>query len=128
VLISSDVFAHGKTCHDATLESTVGMSEEFGSDAKCNPLTTTDFSSFFITSVAEFPGILFTIFIIDRAGRKKAMAFELVVVGIFTMLCVLCVPEGLQTFFLFVARGMISGAFQAVYVYLFLLCLYSILV
>lgn len=42
----------------------------------CHPLATTDYMDLLWTTLAEFPGIFGTIFIIERCGRKKTMAFQ----------------------------------------------------
>lgn len=42
----------------------------------CHPLATTDYMDLLWTTLAEFPGIFATIFIIEKCGRKKTMAFQ----------------------------------------------------
>lgn len=42
----------------------------------CRPLQTTDYMDLLWTTLAEFPGIFATIFIIEKCGRKKTMAFQ----------------------------------------------------
>lgn len=42
----------------------------------CHPLSTTDYMDLLWTTLAEFPGIFATIYIIERFGRKKTMAFQ----------------------------------------------------
>lgn len=44
--------------------------------ADCHPLSTTDYMDLLWTTLAEFPGIFATIFVIERCGRKKTMAFQ----------------------------------------------------
>ena len=58
----------------------------------CKVLTNTDYLEFFITSVAEFPGILVTLILSDLIGLVK-------------------------TVFLFGIRESITGAYQALIVY-----------
>eukprot|EP00026_Physarum_polycephalum_P005204 Phypoly_transcript_05234.p1 GENE.Phypoly_transcript_05234~~Phypoly_transcript_05234.p1 ORF type:complete len:522 (+),score=55.19 Phypoly_transcript_05234:184-1566(+) len=84
--------------------------------AKCE-MTSKDYRQVFITSMAEFPGIIITILIIDYVGRKKTQGIEFFICGVFSILLFMCVPDTLQTIFIFVIRGLISGAFQASYVY-----------
>jgi len=50
-------------------------------------------------------------------GRRKTMAFELIVFSFFVLLVNMCTSRVTLTFLLFVARAFISGAFQAAYVY-----------
>jgi len=80
-------------------------------------MSSSDYREVFITSIAEFPGIVITVLIIDIIGRKKTQGFEFLVCGIFSILLFLCVPNTLQTVFIFIIRALISGAFQASYVY-----------
>lgn len=49
---------------------------ESGEQTDCHPLQTTDYMDLLWTTLAEFPGIFATIFIIEKCGRKKTMAFQ----------------------------------------------------
>uniref|UniRef100_A0A8W8K7A1 Major facilitator superfamily (MFS) profile domain-containing protein n=1 Tax=Magallana gigas TaxID=29159 RepID=A0A8W8K7A1_MAGGI len=62
-------------------------------------------------------GLFVTVFLIERIGRKFTMVFEFFVFGVFVLLANICTSRPVLTFFLFVARAFISGAFQAAYVY-----------
>lgn len=42
----------------------------------CHPLATTDYMDLLWTTLAEFPGIFATIYVIERFGRKKTMALQ----------------------------------------------------
>lgn len=42
----------------------------------CHPLETTDYMDLLWTTLAEFPGIFATIWIIEKCGRKKTMALQ----------------------------------------------------
>lgn len=42
----------------------------------CHPLSTTDYMDLLWTTLAEFPGIFATIYVIERCGRKKTMAIQ----------------------------------------------------
>lgn len=54
---------------------------------ECRQLATTDYMDLLWTTLAEFPGIFATIFIIEKCGRKKTMAFQfLLYAGCVTML------------------------------------------
>lgn len=58
-----------------------------GEVTDCHPLATTDYMDLLWTTLAEFPGIFATIFIIEKCGRKKTMAFQfLLYAGCVTML------------------------------------------
>ncbi|XP_026315751.1 synaptic vesicle 2-related protein [Hyposmocoma kahamanoa] len=85
--------------------------------ADCRPLQTTDYMDLLWTTLAEFPGIFATIFVIEKFGRKKTMAAQFVIFAV--CVCVL-IYNGNRTFLtcvLFLARGIIAGLFQAAYVY-----------
>ncbi|XP_065830949.1 putative transporter svop-1 isoform X2 [Oscarella lobularis] len=99
-------------CHDFSLAS--NMTNE----TKCSPLVTEDYLHMLWTTSAELPGILLTAFIIERIGRKKTMAAEFAgcIIGFFLMY--ICpVDKYLLMFFVFLVRGLVTGAFQAAYVY-----------
>ena len=87
--------------------------------AGCRELTSADYTDLLWTTLAEFPGILVTIVVIEFLGRKKTMALEFFVFSLCVfVLMIVCVPSrSLLTLILFVARGIISGVFQAAYVY-----------
>ncbi|XP_022086272.1 synaptic vesicle 2-related protein-like [Acanthaster planci] len=112
VLLSTELFASGSTC-------------SFGSPSQsqlecydaCQSLTTSDYVLLLWTTFAEFPGIILTFVIIEKLGRKKTMGIEFLCFAIFMFLLFICTSTTLLTVFLFAARGFISGAFQAAYVY-----------
>lgn len=86
--------------------------------ADCRQLTTRDYMDLLWTTLAEFPGIFATIFVIERFGRKHTMAVQFVIFS--ACVCVLFVCTNNRAFLtvtLFVARGIIAGVFQAAYVY-----------
>uniref|UniRef100_A0A8C9EXW0 SV2 related protein n=1 Tax=Pavo cristatus TaxID=9049 RepID=A0A8C9EXW0_PAVCR len=62
-------------------------------------------------------GVLVTLWIIDRIGRKKTMALSFFVFSFCSLLLFLCVGRNVLTVLLFIARAFISGGFQAAYVY-----------
>ncbi|XP_022913065.1 synaptic vesicle 2-related protein [Onthophagus taurus] len=86
--------------------------------ADCKQLQTTDYMDLLWTTLAEFPGIFATIFIIERFGRKKTMAVQFVFYAICCSLLLICTYKRVYlTIMLFFARGIIAGVFQAAYVY-----------
>lgn len=86
--------------------------------ADCKELTTTDYIDLLWTTLAEFPGIFATIFVIERFGRKRTMAVQFVIFAICIYFLLICSAErSFLTAMLFVARGIIAGVFQAAYVY-----------
>ncbi|EEB12522.1 sugar transporter, putative [Pediculus humanus corporis] len=85
--------------------------------ADCKELTTTDYIDLLWTTLAEFPGILVTIFIIERFGRRKTMTVQHLVFSFCVFFILFATSEVLLTVILFAARGIIAGVFQAAYVY-----------
>ncbi|CAG7731972.1 unnamed protein product [Allacma fusca] len=84
----------------------------------CRTLTTPDYVDLLWTTLAEFPGILVTIFVLDKIGRKKTMAAQFLLFAI--TIFIFCFPiedRVTITVILFMARGIVSGVFQAAYVY-----------
>ncbi|XP_065831327.1 putative transporter svop-1 [Oscarella lobularis] len=87
-------------------------------DTICALLDLDDYKQVLWTTAAELPGILLTAFIVERIGRKKTMAIEFggCVVAFFLMY--ICPINKIALMFLiFVVRALITGAFQAAYVY-----------
>lgn len=64
-------------------------------------------------------GILVTIVVIEFLGRKKTMALEFLIfsLSVFLVMTMCITSRSALTVVLFVARGIISGVFQAAYVY-----------
>lgn len=61
--------------------------------AECRQLQTTDYMDLLWTTLAEFPGIFATIFIIERFGRKKTMAVQFVAYAICCCFLVVCTKK-----------------------------------
>ncbi|XP_043233664.1 synaptic vesicle 2-related protein-like isoform X1 [Amphibalanus amphitrite] len=86
--------------------------------ASCKPLQQEDYIDLLWTTLAEFPGIFFTLLIIEKFGRKKTMATEFFIYTLAILTLFFCVKSrAVLTVTLFVCRGMIAGMFQAAYVY-----------
>ncbi|KAJ8313044.1 hypothetical protein KUTeg_010417 [Tegillarca granosa] len=86
-------------CHMMDIQNPItsissSMKVESSCFITCKGLTTSDYVDLTWTTFAEFPGLFVTVITIEKIGRKPVL-----------------------TFFLFVARAFISGAFQAAYVY-----------
>ena len=67
------------------------------------------------TTLAEFPGLIVTLLILEYLGRKVTLAVTITGFSIFSFI-VPYAKEG-KIFCLFAARAFISGTFQAAYVY-----------
>lgn len=128
VLMSTELLANAAAAaeeHDCLNRDTnggVGPNNTFvyeSCTAGCRVLTSQDYTDLLWTTLAEFPGILLTVVVIEFIGRKKTMAMEFVIFGVtITTLLMLCITSRtVLTVILFVSRGVISGVFQAAYVY-----------
>ncbi|KAI3455753.1 hypothetical protein Pfo_012416 [Paulownia fortunei] len=71
----------------------------------------------FITSFAEFPGLLLSAATVDKLGRKISMAAMFFLCFIFLLPLVFHQPQSLTTVLLFGARICITGTFTIVYIY-----------
>jgi len=94
-----------------------------GRDLFCDPVTNSPFSdegpfvSVLIDTLAEAPGIILAVFIVDSLGRKlsQALCFGLTALALLAMLFL--TTETSDTAFLFIARGSVEAAFVVTYVY-----------
>ena len=107
---------------DTSSEQCGDWSSNKSDDIECQldcRLKRSDYMDLLWTTLAEFPGIFSTIFAIERIGRKKTMAFQLIMFAV--IVCILgraCVlNRTVLTIGIFLARGLIAGVFQAAYVY-----------
>ncbi|XP_060206124.1 organic cation/carnitine transporter 7 isoform X1 [Lycium barbarum] len=71
----------------------------------------------FITSFAEFPGLIISAVTIDKLGRKLSMSIMFFLCCMFLIPLVYNQPQGLTTSLLFGARTCISATFTIVYIY-----------
>ncbi|KAK2155568.1 hypothetical protein LSH36_236g00000 [Paralvinella palmiformis] len=115
VLMTTELFETEDGCHGGHTVS--ARAAEPACSLECKQLTTKDYTDLLWTTVAEFPGLFITFLIIEWLGRRWTMAVEFCVFSFFVFLVNMCTSRTLLTFFLFVARAFISGAFQAAYVY-----------
>eukprot|EP00118_Oscarella_pearsei_P018069 m.182930 g.182930 ORF g.182930 m.182930 type:complete len:617 (+) comp39298_c0_seq4:15-1865(+) len=84
----------------------------------CAVLNLDDYKQVLWTTAAELPGILLTAAIIERIGRKKTMAVEFAGCIVAFFLMYICpINKIVLMSLIFVVRGLITGAFQAAYVY-----------
>ncbi|XP_072042991.1 synaptic vesicle 2-related protein-like [Amphiura filiformis] len=112
VLLTTELFAKGHSCAASAVDSSANCYDS------CVVLTKQDYANLMYTTLAEFPGTLLTLSIIDYVGRKKTMSIQYVFCGGSIFLLFICTEKKwLLTLFLFIARGLISGAFQGIYVY-----------
>jgi len=85
--------------------------------AECEELQTDDYIDILWTTLAELPGLLIALVLVEFFGRKKSIAIEFFLFGLFAFLVSICMPRGLVTLTLFTSRAFVVAAFQTVYVY-----------
>ncbi|KAL9981716.1 hypothetical protein ACROYT_G010458 [Oculina patagonica] len=114
VLMTTQVFQQvrsgGSSCDTESLSI---ESPECG----CKLLTVNDYISLLWTTVAEFPGILFTMLFMERLGRKRTLAGEFLLVAASLSLLYICTGRTLMMVFIFLVRGLSLGVFQGFFVY-----------
>ncbi|KAL6587064.1 Organic cation/carnitine transporter 7 [Orobanche minor] len=71
----------------------------------------------FITSFAEFPGLILSAATVDKVGRKKSMAAMFFLCFIILLPLMFHQPQSLTTGLLFGARICITGTFTVIYIY-----------
>lgn len=115
VLMTTELFEVSET-RCAEVPSTKPIQSSCTAD--CRQLNTQDYMDLLWTTLAEFPGIFATIFVIERFGRKHTMAVQFVIFsGCVGFLFICTKNRAFLTVTLFLARGIIAGVFQAAYVY-----------
>lgn len=112
VLLTTELFQAGGVCG-----VTQGSQIEPSCDLECKNLTSSDYKDLLWTTLAEFPGLLVSLWVIDRIGRKKSMALCFLTFSICILPLYACIGRVALTIFIFVARAFISGGFQVAYVY-----------
>ena len=80
-------------------------------------LDTGDYLKIMWASAAEFPGILFTVAIIEIVGRKLTMVVNFAIALVGYSLLYICTSEIVLTVFFFIIRAAATGLFQVMYVY-----------
>ncbi|XP_076843175.1 synaptic vesicle 2-related protein isoform X2 [Brachyhypopomus gauderio] len=112
VLLTTELFQEGGACGEAK-----GSKTEPRCNLECKYLSTNDYKDLLWTTLSEFPGLLVTLWAIDRLGRKKTMALCFLVFSICIVPLYACVGRTSLTILIFIARAFIAGGFQAAYVY-----------
>eukprot|EP00064_Thunnus_orientalis_P012028 superscaffoldBa00001798_g12061 len=112
VLLTTELFQEGGAC---------GMSKgnkmELRCSLECKYLNSDDYKDLLWTTLSEFPGLLVTLWAIDRLGRRKTMALCFLVFSMCIIPLYGCVGRVSMTVLIFIARAFIAGGFQAAYVY-----------
>ncbi|KAK7934113.1 hypothetical protein WMY93_005009 [Mugilogobius chulae] len=112
VLLTTELFQEDGAC---------GMSKrnkmELKCSLECKYLNSDDYKDLLWTTLSEFPGLLITLWAIDRLGRRKTMALCFFIFSLCIIPLYGCVGRTSMTVLIFIARAFISGGFQAAYVY-----------
>ncbi|KTF97652.1 hypothetical protein cypCar_00040878 [Cyprinus carpio] len=112
VLLTTELFQEGGACGRAK-----GSKIEPGCSLECKYLNSDDYKDLLWTTLSEFPGLLVTLWAIDRLGRRMTMALCFFVFSLCIVPLYGCVGRTSLTVFIFIARAFIAGGFQAAYVY-----------
>ena len=117
ILISSDILTFDHHCTTNVNNSILANPAEVFK--YCNPISSSGYLEIFITTMAEVPGILITVLVVDIIGRKLTISLELLLTGIMFFLLFLCTPHALvvKTVFLFTIRASITGVFNVGFLY-----------
>ncbi|XP_062410107.1 synaptic vesicle 2-related protein-like [Sardina pilchardus] len=113
VLLTTELFQAGDICgvHTASAKAEPRCSLE------CSYLTLDDYKDLLWTTLAEFPGLFITLWVIDRIGRKKSMVMCFVAFSVSLLPLYACIGRIALIIFIFIARAFITGGWQAAYVY-----------
>uniref|UniRef100_A0A8C2ADE2 Synaptic vesicle 2-related protein n=1 Tax=Cyprinus carpio TaxID=7962 RepID=A0A8C2ADE2_CYPCA len=109
VLLTTALFQEGGACGSDKMEP--------GCSLECKYLNSDDYKDLLWTTLSEFPGLLVTLWAIDRLGRRMTMALCFFVFSLCIVPLYACVGRTSLTVFIFIARAFIAGGFQAAYVY-----------
>ncbi|XP_052454713.1 synaptic vesicle 2-related protein-like [Carassius gibelio] len=112
VLLTTEMFQAGSAC-----SATDNSNMEPQCSLECNYLTFNDYMDLLWTTLAEFPGILVSLWMIDRIGRKKSMAICFLLFSVSILPLYVCTHRTVLTVFIFIARACITGGWQVAYVY-----------
>uniref|UniRef100_A0A8B9J401 Synaptic vesicle 2-related protein n=1 Tax=Astyanax mexicanus TaxID=7994 RepID=A0A8B9J401_ASTMX len=110
VLLTTELFQEGGAY-------TKGSKAEPRCNLECKYLNSDDYKDLLWTTLSEFPGLLVTLWAIDRLGRRKTMALCFLVFSLCIVPLYACVGRTSLTVLIFIARAFIAGGFQAAYVY-----------
>ncbi|XP_008333775.2 synaptic vesicle 2-related protein isoform X2 [Cynoglossus semilaevis] len=112
VLLTTELFQEGGACGTSK-----GNKMEPQCSLECKYLNSDDYKDLLWTTLSEFPGLLVTLWAIDRLGRRKTMALCFLVFSLCIIPLYGCVGRTSMTVLIFIARAFIAGGFQAAYVY-----------
>uniref|UniRef100_A0AAX7V7R7 Major facilitator superfamily (MFS) profile domain-containing protein n=1 Tax=Astatotilapia calliptera TaxID=8154 RepID=A0AAX7V7R7_ASTCA len=112
ILLTTELFQAGDLCASMFTASFPDCSLE------CRYLTSADYKDLLWTTLAEFPGFLVVLLLVDYIGRKKSMALCFLMFSLCILPLYACIGRYVSlTIFIFIARAFISGGYQVVFVY-----------
>jgi len=125
VLLNTELFqeeANGERCsiYDAAKKLTRRPAHRTGAAREaelCARLTTEDYQDAVIDSLGELPGLALAFFLMDRTGRRGALAVTCTIFGIVVAMLLYCWGRTVENVLLFLGRGSIDGAFQIVFIF-----------
>ncbi|XP_068167927.1 synaptic vesicle 2-related protein [Antennarius striatus] len=112
VLLTTELFQEGGACGESKRDK-----KELRCSLECKYLNSDDYKDLLWTTLSEFPGLLVTLWAIDRLGRRKTMALCFFIFSMCMIPLYGCVGRASMTVLIFIARAFIAGGFQAAYVY-----------
>uniref|UniRef100_A0A3P9L091 Synaptic vesicle 2-related protein n=1 Tax=Oryzias latipes TaxID=8090 RepID=A0A3P9L091_ORYLA len=112
VLLTTELFQEGGACGMSK-----GNKQELRCNLECKYLTSDDYKDLLWTTLSEFPGLLVTLWAIDRLGRRRTMALCFLIFSLALIPLYGCVGRVSMMVLIFIARAFIAGGFQAAYVY-----------
>lgn len=115
VLMTTELFQYGGICPSSKNKMVSNANPTC--PLECKMLSTKDYVDLLWTTCAEFPGLIITVLIIDKIGRKYTMVLEFIIFSLFTFFLNICTTRPVLIVLLFISRAFISGAFQGAYVY-----------
>ncbi|XP_006788935.1 synaptic vesicle 2-related protein-like [Neolamprologus brichardi] len=112
ILLTTELFQAGDLC-----AMTQGAKIEPDCSLECRYLTSADYKDLLWTTLAEFPGLLVVLLLVDYIGRKKSMALCFLMFSLCILPLYACIGRRALTIFIFIARAFSSGGYQVVFVY-----------
>jgi MFS family permease len=94
VLLTTEMFQSGNACKISDAKA-----EQIKPFCYLKCLQAEDYVDVLKTTVAEFPGILITVILIELVGRKLTIAIEYFIFGVFVLLLNFCVSRSVMIFF-----------------------------
>uniref|UniRef100_UPI00358FEEE7 synaptic vesicle 2-related protein-like isoform X1 n=2 Tax=Myxine glutinosa TaxID=7769 RepID=UPI00358FEEE7 len=104
------------------MDNSCGASNEADTESAnciqlCQILKPADYVTMVWTTLAELPGILLATWAADVLGRKRTFIGTLLLFCVSLLCMMACVNRTVTTVLMFIARAMISGSFQSLYIY-----------